>query len=294
VAVDLHVHSTASDGRYSPEALVRLASERNVKTIAVTDHDTVAGVKEALSAGAELGIRVIPGVELSSDSEEAEVHILGYHIDTSSSAFLETLHMLREGRMARAELILRKLGRLGIHIPMSHVVNLGKGGVVGRSQIFRAMVDLGYARPERRYGDFEKYLGKEGLAYVEHYGLTPTEAVRLVRTAGGVPVLAHPGRCAGETLLGDLVRAGLEGVEAYYPTHNHELTRRWLEIAERRGLVVTGGSDFHGVAPDEPAVLGGVRAPDWIVDALEERWRKLRASAVRPDGGNGPDVSKTS
>lgn len=293
MAIDLHVHSTASDGRYSPEALVRLASDRNVKTIAVTDHDTVAGVREAVSAGVRLGVRVIPGVELSSDSEEVEVHILGYHIDTTSPVFLETLRVLRQGRIARAERILQKLGSLGIRISMPYVLSLGKGGVVGRSQIFRAMVNLGYARPERRYGDFEKYLGKEGLAYVEHYGLTPTEAVRLVRTAGGVPVLAHPGRTAGEALLDDLIRAGLEGVEAYYPAHDHEVTRRWVEIAGQRGLIVTGGSDFHGVAPDEPAVLGGVRAPDWIVDALDRRWRELVASAPSADGGNGPDVSKT-
>ncbi|NLG80214.1 MAG: PHP domain-containing protein [Firmicutes bacterium] len=290
MAVDLHVHSTASDGRYSPKELVRLAFDRNVKTIALTDHDTVDGVQEAVLAGMELGVRVIPGVELSTDVEEAEVHVLGYHVDTSSATFLGTLHMLRQGRIARAERILEKLSKLGIKISLPYVLSLGKEGFVGRSQVFRAMVNLGYARPERRYGDFEKYLGKEGLAYVEHYGLTPTEAVRLVLAARGVPVLAHPGRTAGEALLEDLIEAGLEGIEAYYPAHDSELTRRWIEVARRHGLIVTGGSDFHGVAPDEPAVLGGVSVPDSVVDDLDRRRRELAADG---DGGDRSGVSKT-
>ncbi|MGE5592258.1 MAG: PHP domain-containing protein [Betaproteobacteria bacterium] len=289
MGIDLHVHSTASDGRYSPREVVRLAFERGVKTVALTDHDTVDGLREAESAGAECGVRVIPGVELSTDMEEAEVHVLGYHVDPSSVCFLETLRVLREGRLARARRILEKLDKLGISISLPYVLSLGKEGFVGRSQIFRAMVNLGYARPERRHGDFEKYLGKEGLAYVEHYGLTPTEAVRLVRAAGGVPVLAHPGRTAGDALVEDLIAAGLEGIEAYYPTHSPEVTRRWVEAARRHGLIVTGGSDFHGVAPDEPAPLGGVRVPDRVVADLDERWRRLTESAA---GGNRPGVSK--
>jgi len=288
----LHVHSTASDGRYSPGEVVRLASERGVTTIALTDHDTVDGLPEAESVGAGCGVRVIPGIELSADIEDTEVHVLGYHVDATSATFLETLRVLREGRLARARRILEKLGKLGINISLPYVLSLGKEGFVGRSQIFRAMVNLGYARPERRYGDFEKYLGKEGLAYVEHYGLTPTEAVRLVRAAGGVPVLAHPGRTAGDALLEDLIAAGLEGIEAYYPTHGPELTRRWVEAAERHGLIVTGGSDFHGVAPDEPAPIGGVRVPDDVVADLDERWRRLAAGAAGAAGGNRPGVSK--
>ncbi|MGE5573201.1 MAG: PHP domain-containing protein [Bacteroidota bacterium] len=273
--VDLHVHSTASDGRYSPRELVRLASDRKVTTIAVTDHDTVDGVQEAMLAATSFGVRVIPGVELSTDVEESEVHILGYHVDTSLPTLTMSLQVLREGRVRRAERILEKLAGLGMEIPMSYVLGLGRKGFVGRSQIFRAMVDLGYARAERRYGDFEKYLGKHGLAYVEHYGLTPAEAVRLVLTAGGVPVLAHPGRTAGGALLGQLVEAGLEGIEAYYPTHGPELTRRWADTARRLDLIVTGGSDFHGIAPDEPAVLGGVYVPGSVVDDLDVRWRKV-------------------
>ncbi|MDI7246806.1 MAG: PHP domain-containing protein [Bacillota bacterium] len=282
--VDLHVHSTASDGRYAPQELVRLASDRNVATIAVTDHDTVDGVQEAMLAATRFGVRVIPGVELSTDVEESEVHILGYHVDTSLPPFTMHLRVLREGRMRRAERILEKLAGLGIEIPMPYVLSLGREGFVGRSQIFRAMVNLGHARAERRYGDFEKYLGKQGLAYVEHYGLTPAEAVRLVLAAGGVPVLAHPGRTAGDALLEELVDAGLQGIEAYYPTHGPELTRRWVEAARRHGLIVTGGSDFHGVAPDEPAVLGDVFVPGSVVDDLDMRWRELAAGEGKRAG----------
>ncbi len=287
-AVDLHVHSTASDGRYAPEELVRLARDRHVTTMALTDHDTVDGVREALAAGERLGVRVIPGVELSTDVEDAEVHILGYHIDTSLAVFCETLRGLREGRLRRARRILVRLAKLGIEIPMSYVLSLGRDGFVGRSQIFRAMVNLGYARAERRRGDFEKYLGKQGLAYVEHYGLTPGEAVRLVLSAGGVPVLAHPGRAAGDALLSELVEAGLAGIEAYYPAHGPELTRRWVEAARRCGLIVTGGSDFHGLAPDEAAVLGGVFVPESVVSELDRRWRELAS-----DEGKKAGLSKT-
>lgn len=252
-----------------------MARERNLAALAITDHDTVDGVPEALRAGAAHEVRVIPGLELSTDIEGAEIHILGYHIDISSHALRRTLLMLREGRARRAQKMLDKLDRVGIRIPLTYVLGLGRKGFVGRSQVFRAMVRLGYARPERRYGDFERYLGKRGIAYVEHYGLTPTTAVALVLSARGVPVLAHPGRTAGDSVVKDLVEAGLAGIEAYYPTHSPEVVRRWLAIARRHDLIVTGGSDFHGVSPDEPATLGSVTVPDDIVSGLDERWRRI-------------------
>ncbi|MEW5865551.1 MAG: PHP domain-containing protein [Bacillota bacterium] len=275
MAVDLHVHSTASDGRYTPGQLVRMACENHVTALALTDHDTVDGVFEAASAGRKYQVRVIPGVELSTDIEDAEIHILGYYVDVSSAKFRRALHALREGRARRAQKILEKLDKLGIKIPLSYVFSLGKDGFVGRSQVFRAMVNLGYARPERRYGDFEKYLGKQGAAYVEHYGFTPREAVAAVLSAGGVPVLAHPGRTAGDSIVTDLIEAGLAGIEAYYPTHSPEIVKRWVAVARRHNLIVTGGSDFHGVAPDEPARLGGVAVPEEVVSELDKRWRQL-------------------
>lgn len=275
VAVDLHVHSTASDGRYTPGQLVEMAREKQVTVMALTDHDTVDGVFEAASAGKRHRVRVIPGVELSTDIEDAEIHILGYYVDVCLARFRGTLHALREGRAQRAEKILEKLGKLGIRIPLSYVLSLGKDGFVGRSQVFRAMVNLGYVRPERRYGHFEKYLGRRGAAYVEHYGLTPGEAVATVLSAGGVPVLAHPGRSIADSTVEDLIDAGLAGIEAHYPTHSQETVKRWVAVARRHDLIVTGGSDFHGVAPDEPASLGGVAVPDGVVNELDERWQRL-------------------
>ena len=164
---------------------------------------------------------------------------------------------------------------------MSYVLSLGKDGFVGRSQIFRAMVGLGYARPERRHGDFEKYLGKTGLAYVEHCGFAPCEAVAFVRSAGGVPVLAHPGRSVSSLLITGLIEAGLEGIEAYHPAHDVMMTQVWLDVAKRYGLIVTGGSDFHGVAPDEPAQLGGIAVPYSVVGRLDRRWQMLRDAKTR-------------
>ncbi len=278
MAVDLHVHSNASDGRHAPRELAAMARERGVRVFALTDHDTVSGVGEAVASGAQMGVRVIPGVELSTDLEDIEIHILGYHVDVGRPSFLRTLGMLREGRVRRVRGILDKLERLGIKVPLPYVLGLGQGGFVGRSQVFRAMVNLGYARPERRCGDFERYLGKQGLAYVEHFGLSPCEAVALVLSASGVPVLAHPGRICSDEVVDGLVDAGLAGIEAYYPSHAPDVTRRWLEYARRHGLVVTGGSDFHGILPDEPAGLGDVDVPDEVVDELDERWRHLAGS----------------
>jgi len=277
LAVDLHVHSNVSDGVYSPRELVLMAKAKGLKAFALTDLDSVQGVPSALSAGDEVGVYVIPGVELSTDIEDAEVHILGFYIDMSSTCLHEVLATLKERRRERTAKILHHLKALGIDIPLDYVLTLGKEGFTGRSQIFKAMVNLGFARPEKRYGDFEKYLGKKGLAYVEHHGLSPKEAVRFIRDSGGVPVLAHPGTHIPHGFIDELIDFGLEGIEAYHPTHSNETTRKWLEFAKSRNLIVTGGSDFHGGNPADAPGLGSLPVPDSTVICLTQRWLEIQA-----------------
>lgn len=282
MAVDLHVHSNVSDGAHSPRELVLMAKARGVSALALTDHDSVLGVPSALSAGEELGVSVIPGVELSTDIENAEVHILGFYIDMTLAKLHEVLDMLRKGRQERTAQILRRLKTLGMDIPLEYVLSLGKEGFTGRNQIFRAMVNLGFARPDKRYGDFQRYLGKKGLAYVEHRGLSPEDAVRFVRDSGGVPVLAHPGTDIPFSFIEDLIGIGLEGIEAYHPTHSKETTKKWLKFTKSRGLIVTGGSDFHNVSPEEPLGLGSLPVPDSIVLELTQRWLKISSVQSTP------------
>lgn len=282
LAVDLHVHSNVSDGVHSPRELVEMARDKGISVLALTDHDSVDGVPSALSAGEELGVFVIPGVELSTDIEDAEVHILGFYIDMTSAKLHETLERLKRGRIKRCERILARLKALGIDIPLSYVLDLGKEGFTGRSHIWRAMVNLGFARPEKSYGDFQRYLGKKGLAYVEHGGMSPEEAVEFIRDCLGVPVLAHPGTEIPLCVIEGLIEVGLEGIEAYHPSHSKETRRKWLEFANSRGLIVTGGSDFHKVSPDEPVGLGSMNIPSDIALELTKRWLKITSCKFAP------------
>jgi hypothetical protein len=282
VAVDLHIHSNVSDGVYSPRELVVMARNRGVSALALTDHDSVNGVPSALLAGKELGALVIPGVELSTDIAESEIHILGFCIDMTSTYLHEALQILRERRIVRCEKILKRLRIVGIDIPLSYVLSLGKEGFTGRGQIFKAMVKLGFARPERSFGDFGKYLGKTGLAYVEHQGFSPEQAVEFIRACSGVPVLAHPGAQIPLYVIENLIHMGLEGIEAYHPSHNKETCRKWLKFAKRHGLIVTGGSDFHRPNPDGSLDLGGMTIPDEVVMELIKRWRKTMPDKPTP------------
>ncbi|HHV61860.1 MAG TPA: PHP domain-containing protein [Firmicutes bacterium] len=275
MAVDLHIHTTASDGRLSPSEVVREACRIGLTAIAIADHDTVAGVEEAISAASQqCGLKVIPALELSTDVEDSEVHILGYFVDIKNSRLLDQLAELRRARIDRAKRILDKLRRVGVDIPFEDVASLGKDGFVGRGQIFRAMINAGYVNPAMPHHAFEHYLGKHGVAYEEHYGLTPYDAVDMVLNAGGIPVIAHPARTASDRLVGDLVRHGLMGIEAYYPGYTAEITSHYLDLARTYDLVVTGGSDFHGPTAHQPVGIGGVWVPDDIINNLYLRMKE--------------------
>lgn len=268
--IDLHVHTTASDGTLTPAETVAHAAAHGLTAIAITDHDSVEGVAEALAAAdaLESAPLVIPGVELSAVHDDRDVHVLGYFVDHTDQAFLTHLEDLRGARLRRARRIVSALTEAGYVIDLPHVLALSSGGAVGRSHVARALVEQGMVADVT--DAFSRLLGRGRPFYVPKDVRTPAEAVTLVRDAGGVPVLAHPGVTGCEHLAADLVSAGLAGIEAYHSEHDDETSRRCVTLAARLGLIVTGGSDFHG--PESPnGQIGGTSVPRGVLAALYQR-----------------------
>jgi predicted metal-dependent phosphoesterase TrpH len=277
--VDLHVHTTASDGQYAPAEVVRLALQRGMRVLAITDHDTVAGVSEALDAARACGtvLEVIPGVEISAEARYGEVHILGYYVDIEEPGFLALLDRLRDARRARAQRIVDRLAELGFHVPWQRVADLAGDGAYGRPHIAQVMVEQGHVLSTHEA--FERYLGPQGPAYVARYKLTPAEAVHAIAQVGGVPVLAHPWGIENlEDVVADLVAEGLAGIEAYYHGYTPEMMQELVNLARKHGLIVTGGSDFHGAQVVAGVELGSVDAPLWVVEEMRTRSRLLVTS----------------
>lgn len=253
--IDLHVHTSMSDGTYSPEAVVRLAREKGLRGIAITDHDTVAGVLPARRAGSELGVEVIPGVEMSTEWPSGIMHILGYFIDVENEILLEALSFLRSGRMERVPRIVEKLRACNVLISANEVRREALGGAPGRPHVAEIMVREGYVRTIQEA--FDRYLRKGAPAYVEKRKMSPDRAIRLIAEAGGLPVLAHPyslDSLAGrdlEATVEELITYGLAGIEVYYPRHTEPQVSTYLSLAQKLQLVVTGGTDFHGATKPE-------------------------------------------
>ena len=268
--IDLHTHTTASDGALSPAALVSLAAERGIATLAITDHDSTEALGEARSVAAEVGVRVITGVELGAYMLGAEVHMLGYFFDPEHPRMKQTLSELREGRSYRGRRMVEKLQELGLDVSWEQVQELAAGGAVGRPHVGRALIEKGYAVSID--DAFDKYLGRGRPAYIPRTQLTPTDCIALVHEAGGVAVLAHPTWIEGvELLLPRLAEAGLDGIETYYGLYGGE-TISWLEgLARQYDLVPTGGSDYHGHLGLAHADLGSVSVPPQHFQELERR-----------------------
>ncbi|MFZ2487199.1 MAG: PHP domain-containing protein [Anaerolineae bacterium] len=274
--IDLHTHTTASDGKHSPAELIQMAGELGLHAVAVCDHDSTAGLAEALAAGAQAGVEVIPAVELSCDVPEGELHMLGYFPDYADAAFQTELSRLREGRVGRAQAMVRKLNELGYPITYERVLELAGDGAIGRPHVAQALVE---ARLVQNKGEaFERLIGRNGPAHVERAKLLPTDACRLIRSVGGLPVFAHPfiATASGRVLepmpveasLPGLVDAGLAGIEVYYPNYTPRLIERLTRLSRKFGLLVTGGSDFHGEG-SAGAPLGGVYVPNKCLTALK-------------------------
>jgi predicted metal-dependent phosphoesterase TrpH len=275
-AVDLHSHTTASDGSLTPPELVREAARRGLRVLAITDHDSTDGLAPALNeATRHRPLLIVPGIEINCDVEGAEIHILGYCLDYETPWFQEFCRAQRQERRARVLRMTSRLGDLGLPIDPEEVFALVREGSAGRPHVAQVMVKRGYVKSVR--AAFDQYLAAGKPAHVPREKLVPEDAVRLIRKAAGVPVLAHPGLSGRDELIPGLIQAGLMGIECYYREHSAVKTVNYLEICRAHGLVATGGSDFHGPAV-RAATLGVPAVPMACWEALRARAALARAS----------------
>jgi 3',5'-nucleoside bisphosphate phosphatase len=265
---DLHVHSSASDGRYSPAEIVRKAVDSGLTVMALTDHDTVEGIAPALTAGSEFpGLTLIPGVEISTDVSSGEVHMLGYFVDYTDQSFKASLEKMRNSRYERARKMVEKLRELGCDIEWGRVKEIAGSAAMGRPHVAQALLEKGYIKSFNEA--FTKYIGYGCPAYVEREKLTPSEAIRLVIKAGGLPVMAHPFTITEpEVLIRELKEVGLAGIETYYKDYSHKEVNSLLAIARKYKLVPTGGTDYHGIDGNTEAMLGDMNVPRSCVKEL--------------------------
>jgi 3',5'-nucleoside bisphosphate phosphatase len=273
--VDLHAHSTASDGGFPPSELIARALAMHLSAVALTDHDTVAGLAEARVAGDAGGMAVIAGVELSAFDGDREIHILGLHLD-APVRMAEPLAMFQSSRMTRAEAIVGALNKVGVPVTMDAVLAQAAGGTVGRPHVARALVAGGWVQTQREA--FDRYLGADRVAYVEKHRLSAGDAVRLIHESGGVAVFAHPGREGTLARIQTLAAVGLDGVEVLHPSQGAEDVARLSAIADHLGLLRSGGSDWHGAA-DGSRALGAMRVPATWAALQEARAGRYRGPA---------------
>ena len=265
--IDLHIHTTASDGKFSPEEVVYKSAALGLSVIAICDHDTVDGVANALQAASSLPPKVIPGVELSTLAPGNEVHILGYFIDYTDPELRAALANARNSRRERAQAMIAKLKGLGIHIDWQRVQQIADNASIGRPHIAQAMLEKGYVTSFKEA--FTKYISCGGPAYAERCKITPAEAVALIIKADGLPVLAHPTTINGpETMVSQLKAAGLVGMEVYYNGYTDDERNSLARMASKYNLIATGGSDYHGLDDSTETMLGEANVPPESAEQL--------------------------
>jgi hypothetical protein len=280
IRADLHMHTTASDGRLTPEQLVSKAVERGLNVMAVTDHDTVEGIPSALkTASGFSNLELIPGVEINTDVPGMEVHMLGYFIDFENERLNEPLKELRDSRVIRARGMLEKLDKLGMPIKWDELLKIAGDSVIGRPHIAKAMSDAGYVSTPSEA--FDNYIGRKGPAYVEHKKMTPIEVVGLIKSVHGIPVLAHPANIDNlDTMLHDLKSAGLMGLEVYYGKYTPDIIQGLLELAKKYDLITTGGSDYHAFHDERETMVGDIDIPEDCIRKLYALAGKTNSSLV--------------
>ena len=269
--VDLHIHSTASDGRYSPQEIIGKAAGLGLETIALADHDSIDGIAPALEEVRKLKrLQFIPGVEVSTDVPNGEVHVLGYFIDYTSEELAAALARFRHSREGRAQGMIDRLKELGINLSWERVREIAGAGAIGRPHIAQAMLEKGYINSIKEA--FDRYIARDGPAYVEREKMTPVEAVQLVLRSRGIAVMAHPFTVPEpEAMIAELKAAGMAGIEAYYNGYTAEEIGQLIAMARNHGLMVTGGTDYHGLDDSKETMMGGVGVPVAVVQGLIAR-----------------------
>ncbi len=271
--VDLHIHSTFSDGTCSIPELIQIALEKNLRAIAITDHDCVDGISRADDLGRAHGIEVVPGVELSCEIDGKDIHVLGYLMDIENSGLIGKLHEMKQARYARAEKMIENLNRQGVDLRFDTVLKIAGEGAIGRPHIAAAMLkeELIYSFREA----FDKYIGYDSPAYVDKMTLHPRDVFQIILDAGGIPVLAHPGVTGVDERIPEFSRMGLKGIEAFHSEHPPPVQKYYVEYARRHSLLVTGGSDFHS-SNQTRAEIGFPAVKYEVVQAL----RKMQSTII--------------
>lgn len=270
---DLHVHTHYSDSTFSPEEVVACAKDKALSAIAICDHDSVDGIEPCMAVGEELDVEIIPSVELTVEKKDAEIHILGYFIDYKLEGLRKKLKDTQDFRIDRVHKMVDKLAEHGIKIKAEDIFNLAGKGSVGRLHVAQALIKSGKIRTYREV--FDKYIGFLKPCYVSSIRFSPQEAMDLVLKAGGVPVVAHPDIMGRDEYIRELVGCGLRGIEVYHTDHKTAAVKHYEGLAKEYGLLMTGGSDCHGMGKGR-VLMGGVRVPYELVDKLREESEKIR------------------
>ncbi|OGP75093.1 MAG: phosphoesterase [Deltaproteobacteria bacterium RBG_16_49_23] len=274
--VDLHLHTTASDGVMSPSEIVRYAKAKGLQAISITDHDTIGGLEEGLAEGERIGFEVIPGIEISAEHSPGSMHLLGYFFNIHDPTLNERLKYLQRAREERNPKMVEKLNELGVDITYEEVLRASGGGQVGRPHFAQVLIEKRYVRNFQEA--FERYLKKGAPAYVDKFRFTPRDAIHFITEARGVAVLGHPntlglnGYIELENLILNLLKEGLKGIEAHYPEHSSSEVAQFKALAERHGLILTGGTDYHGIEKESVDVgvgRGEMKLPYSLVETLK-------------------------
>ncbi|NWF49848.1 MAG: PHP domain-containing protein [Ignavibacteriaceae bacterium] len=266
--VDLHTHTNHSDGFHSPRELILLAKQKGIDTISITDHDNLSAISEATSVGREIGVEVIPGVEISSDINGRELHILGYFVDLASTELERYLGFFREERLKRAQRIVKKLNALGLDLSLDDVLEKVKNSAVGRPHIAQAMVDKKLVNSY--FEAFNKYIGNGCPAYERKVHISPQSAFKIISDAGGLSFIAHPGFIS-ESIIMELIEAGMDGIEVVHPSHSPQMEKYYKGIVNEYFLLESGGSDFHGGEREDDYNFGKYFTTQNALEAIRNR-----------------------
>jgi len=269
---DLHVHTYYSDGTFSPKEAVAEAKRSNLDAIAITDHDCTDGIGEAMEAARGCGLEVIPGVEITCEKNNTEIHMLGYFIDPTSIPLAELLKTLRASRIKRIHTMVERLKREGVEISPDAVFELASKGTVGRLHLATALYNKGLVSSTKEA--FQRYIGDDAPCSVRRFNVSPQEAIGAILRSGGVPVYAHPKVMGHDEFIPEFMKAGLRGIEVFHTDHPNSTSHRYSTLAQKYGLLITGGSDCHGSGKGKK-LMGGVTVPYSLVEELRREHRQI-------------------